>query len=371
MSLLRPFDPRQDGGLARNPSVLVALQGDSGNNVLAGVVSAEVVNNGHFTADTFRVELSLSAQAPDFREAYWASAANTRLLIAFAATANAVVPAIIGQLDQIDMDMLAGTISLTGRDLSAQLIDAKTAEKFQNQTASDIAATLAARHGLTADVAPTQAKVGTYYELDHVSLTHDESEWDLLIYLAQREGYDVWVSGTTLNFQPAVDPQKAKPYPLIWSGGDGQQKFANATRLTLSRSQTLAKDVIVIVHSWNQKQQRGFSVTAKRTQAAKNQRRGGEGQTYNFTVPNLDHQAAQDYANQKLAEITRQERVITFDAPGTDALTIRTPIMLTGTGTAFDQTYFPDTITRRMSFTEGYSMTVRAKNHSTESTVTP
>jgi len=40
--------------------------------------------------------------------------------------------------------------------------------------------------------------------------------------------------------------------------------------------------------------------------------------------------------------------------------------MLTGTGTAFDQLYFPESISREMSLQSGYLMTVHAKNSSPE-----
>jgi hypothetical protein len=44
-------------------------------------------------------------------------------------------------------------------------------------------------------------------------------------------------------------------------------------------------------------------------------------------------------------------------------------VQLIGTNTAWDQFYYPDTVTRRLSVEEGYRMELRAKNHSTQSTV--
>lgn len=42
-------------------------------------------------------------------------------------------------------------------------------------------------------------------------------------------------------------------------------------------------------------------------------------------------------------------------------------IQFSGTGTAFDQTYYPDTIQRTYSAVEGYAFHIAAKNHSTSS----
>jgi phage protein D len=279
---------------------------------------------------------------------------------------GSTAPFILGQVDNAEIDQVRQVLTLTGRDLSAVFLDTQTTQKFQNQKSSNIATMLATNHGLQANVAATITPVGTFYAADRVNLTRKQSEWDLLIFLAQHEGFDLWVSGNTLNFQPSLDLTKTTPYVMIYSAAPSQ--FASFLDLKMSRSQTLARDVTITVRSWNQVHQKGFNVTAKRQQAAKGQRAGGRGQNYTFTVPNLDQVAAQNYANRKLEEITRMERVIDAELAGDDTLNIRTPIQLVGTGTSFDQMYYPDTITRSASF-ESFRMKVRAKNHSTESMV--
>lgn len=349
------------GSQVRKPFVKVLLNG----SVALSAYSAEITNNSHFTSDTFRVECALSAMPAAYGKAYWADSVNDRVKVSIGTGTGTAVPFIIGQIDNAEMNPITKVLTLTGRDLSALFIDAKTTEKFQNQTSSQIAATLAARHGLQANIAQTKTKVGTFYTIDQVNLTREQSEWDLLIFLAQHEGFDLWVSGNTLNFQPSLDLDKVSPYLMIYS--DSPSKYASVTDLKLQRSQTLARDIIVIVRSWNQTQETAFSVTYKRAQAQKGQRAGGQAQTYTFTVPNLDHQGALNYAMRKAEQISRHERVISAEMAGDDTLTIRTPIQLVGTGTSFDQKYYPDTITRRIS-ADRFGMTARAKNHSTQST---
>jgi phage protein D len=335
---------------------------------LTGVLEVEVTNASHFNADTFHVVCASSGLPPGLGPAYWASSAGDQVAVScgFAdATGNvSTTQMILGQVDGIDYDPVRRTVTLTGRDLSAQLIDTKTAEKFVNQTSSQIAETLAKRHGLTPSVQATGTKAGTYYQIDNVVLTQEQTEWDLLIYLAEREGFDVWVSGNTLFFQPAP-VTTAPPYLLAWS----EPAASNALDIRLSRSQTLAKDIIVKVQTWNQQQQKSFTVTYKVTQAAKGQRAGGPSQTYAFVVPNLTRDKALQFAEAKAEEITRHERVLTASLPGDNLLTTRAMVQLVGTNTAWDQFYYPDTITRRLSFDGGYRMELRAKNHSTQSTV--
>lgn len=365
MSLPSPTDAAK-GSIARKPILLASLNG----NIALPCFETEITNTSHFTSDTFRAHFALSNMPPDLGASYWSDSANDQIQISLGFANSNPVPFILGQVDNAEIDQFKQTLILTGRDLSAQFIDTKTTEKYQNLTSSDIAGKLADLHGMQKNIAQTTTKVGTFYVEDQVNLTREQSQWDLLIFLAEHEGFDLWVTGNTLNFQPSVDLQQDTPYVLIYSdnGKGGAGKFSTFTDLKMNRSQTLAKDVIVKVRSWNQIDARAFEVTAKRTQASKGQRAGGPAQTYAFTVPNLNQQSALNFAQQKVEEISRHERVITAELAGDNSLSIRTPVQLVGTNTSFDQKYYPDTITRHVSF-DKYRMTLRAKNHSTESTV--
>lgn len=356
-------NPRQPSGIVRSPRPQVALNGVP--LPANAVIEVEVTNASHFTADTYRVELAVSGLPSGVGPSYWGESQDDRIAVGVMLDGLPAKPLIVGQVDDVAYNPIDRTITLTGRDLSATLIDSKTSEKFVNQTSSDIAQTLAARHGLRAAVQATTTKAGNYYEIDHAVLTQEQTEWDLLIYLAEREGFDAWVSGETLYFQPAP-ASAAPPYVILWSEpGDGT--FAsNADRLHLQRSQTLARDVIVTVRSWNQKQQKAFTVTAKRSQAKKSQRRGGQAQTYSIVRPNLTKDQAQQLANSMAEEITRHERLLTASLPGDNVLTTRAMVRLVGTNTDWDQLYYPDTVIRRLSMQDGYRMDLRAKNHSTQ-----
>ncbi|MDY3551398.1 hypothetical protein R5W24_000474 [Gemmata sp. JC717] len=349
--------PFQDS--VRQPAALLTVNGVP----VPGMIEMEVTNNTHFASDTFRVVLAASLLPPGLGPEYWASSLNDRIGLSAGFSNERAMPLILGQADDIDYDPVRRTITVTGRDLSAPLIDAKTAEKFVNQTASQIAETLARRRGLVPEVTATQTKAGVYYSADHVVLTQEMTEWDLLTYLAEQEGFDLWVSGDRLHFAPS--PLDTNPaYKLEWLDG-----ASNAVDLRLSRSQTLAKDVVVVVRSWNQKLQRSFKVTFKVAQASKSQRAGGLAQLYSFNVPNLTRDQCLALAKAKAEEITRHERVLTASLPGDSVLTTRAMVHLIGLGAGWDMMYYPDSVTRRISFEEGYRMELRAKNHATQSTV--
>ena|SRR5579884_1696271 len=371
MSLLEDSlnNARIASGAIRQPRLIVSVNGVP----VSGFIEAEVTNASHFTCDTFRAVASSNGLPPQFGPAYWALSAGDQMAISVAfpnASGNGSAQAqlILGQIDDVAYDPVRRRVTFSGRDLSAPLIDTKTSEKFQNQKSYQIAQALAIRHGLNSQVEKTTALAGTYYDIDNVLLTQEQTEWDLLIFLAKQEGFDVWVSGDTLYFQPS--PINTAPaYQLIAPAPAGGNVASNALDIQVSRSQTLARDVIVKVQSWNQKQQRSFVVTYHVTKAFKSQRSGGVSQTYSYVVPNLTRDQALKLAQSLAEDITRHERILTAKLPGDNLLTTRAQVQLIGTGTAWDQNYFPDTVTRRISIAEGYTMELRAKNHSTQSTV--
>jgi hypothetical protein len=362
-------DQEGRGSRLRQPFFSVLL---NKTDILTGVESFEVTNASHFAADTFRLTMSIGKLPPGLGPQYWGISVGDELDISagFKDQTGQGQPKslIYGQVDEVEYDPVGRSISLTGRDLSARFIDNRTAEHFQDHTASQVVGILAARRNLKANAAVTTTRIGTYYELYNLGLTKEQAELDLLMFLAQQEGFDLWVSGETLNFQPPV-PLNSDPYVISWSDQGQGNINANVESLKLHRSQTLAKDIIVKVVSWHQADEANVTSIAKRSMANKGQRVGGQAQTYTFYPPNLNQQQADKFAAAKAEEITRHERVITGAMPADNLMSNRSLIKLSGTGTDWDQFYFVDSITRKMSVREGYSMEFRAKNHSTQSTV--
>jgi phage protein D len=214
-------------------------------NVLAngvpvpGAAAATVCSNNYRAADRFRVSLA-AATAGSLIDAD-----TITLEVQFSLDGGTSFQSVItGAVDALDFDAVQGKLSLTGRDLSAGLIEARTQETFANQTASEIATTLAGRHGLAAQVTATTTPAGRYWELEHDRIvlnafSQATAEWDLLVSLAQHEGFDIWVSGATLYFQP-----QQTNTPVVITPQD-------CVSLRLEHALTLAGDVEVIVKSWH------------------------------------------------------------------------------------------------------------------------
>lgn len=366
-------NPRE-GSAVRRPRGRVTLNG----TVIPGWIDFEIQNNANYQADRFRCRFAGSKMPPEYGAAFWSREPVIQLEFeaGFQADPNATPvyeSLLIGNVDDVDWDWRTQVLLINGRDRTSELIETKTTEKYENQTSSQIAEALAKKHGLQAQVQATTALAGTYYEIEHAQLTHESTEWDLLTYLAQQEGFQVFVRGNTLFFQKAADETNPGPAYIIEYRPPTAERIASGNFITLRtrRNLLLARDVIVEVNSWNIDQAAGF----KRSVRSKNLRRASQlvapAQTYSFTLPDATTEEVLKFAQEKAKEITQHERLVEIDAPAENpsVITTTTPVQLTGTGTDWDQLYFPDTITRRLDIRGGYRMTLRAKNHSPQSTV--
>ena len=362
------------GGRVRQPRGIVKVNGVA----VPGWIEWEVNNNSHYQADTFRVQFALNQLPPDYGAAWWASQTGVSIEI-FAGfppdpesfDISQLKSWIYGNVDEVDFDPVGTTVTVTGRDLTSLFIDTKTTEAWKDKTSSEIAELLAARHSLTPVVTDTDTTAGKIYELDHVHMNDQRSEWDLLTYLAAKEEFVVYVKGQELHFEPkplVTDP----PYLLQWepASADKASPTFNGKAISFTRNLTLAKGIVVTVRSWNAKQKKGFSATfpksAKSITPGNATNKGGI-QNYVFVKAGLDQQKADEFAQNKHRELTRHEMKLQATLPADDLLTANCLVQFTGTGTLFDQQYFPDTVVRRMSVTEGYVMTLNAKNHNTDS----
>ena len=324
------------------------------NGVVLAVEDAEVVTNNHFSADRFWVRAAADRVPPEM-------IGTVEILVEIGASLDGgerFRTLVTGAVDTLELDPVRGTLYLSGRDLSAGLIEARTQETFANQTASEIATALAGRHGLTADVQATTTPVGRYWQLEHDQIVLDQfaratTEWDLLVTLAQFEGFDVWVSGTVLHFRAADAAGAASVLRAVATAGG----TANVAGLHLQRSLTLARDIVVTVKSWNSRQANAFMQTVRRG------RGGAKGSAQNlvYVVPNLTPDDAQKLAQRKLAELSQHERVIVAEMPGELDLAPRGRVRVEGTGTDFDREYAIDRIERHVSMAHGFGQVVHAR----------
>lgn len=355
---------------ARQPRGIVKANGAA----ISGWLSIEIDQNEFYNPDTFRVEFALNALPAAYNAAWWGTQTDIEIEILVGFPKDPDNPQVseltslfVGDVDEPEISWDEGTLTISGRDKTHLLIDHKSSAKYVNLTSSQIAQKLAAKYGLKAVVTATKTKAGKYYQIDHVNLKDDKTEWDLLTWLASKEKFDVYVKGNELHFGPRKANQK--PYVIKYTPGTGggPPELSVGCRLKTSRTLTVAKDIEVAVRSWNSKHKKSYT----RRSTSKSPHGGAHTQKYTYSIPGLTPGQVQARADQIRDELSKHEFKLELDGPADLELAIDVPISLQGTGTAFDQTYWPESINRTLSTTGGFEWRVSAKNHNPESTPSP
>ncbi len=358
--------------VTRSPRGAVKVAGDDGVAVFVTCwTSWDVDNNATRNADTFRVEFAASNLPIDQNLDWFTSqkSITVEILAGFPSDpANVQISdmtsLIFGEVDNIYFNPVQGTLELSGRDFTAKLIDTKTSDHYANQTASQIATTIAVKYGLTPIVTATKATSGVYYKEDHITTKKMQSEWELLTTLADDENYLLYVRGKELHFEPKPSESDSH-YIIQWNAQNDDRGFAisNTIDLQFLRSLTIAKGVIVEVRSWNSKQKNGFSAFyPKAARAAPPDQSTGKTQLYKYKISGLTPEAAQQRAQALYSQIVQHEVRLTAYLPGDQLLDSTKTILVRGTNSKFDQVYFLESVRRTMSVHEGYRMNIRAKN---------
>ena len=367
-----PYTPVPAG--ARRPRGFLIIDGQK-----IAVLELSTTSSTHFTADSFSATLSQRGQPQNFNALQWdklAVGSTVQVCFGFltpgqkanelptAANSGVILTAIV---DSIVINRVPeGTVTVTGRDLTSKLIDAKTANNYTNKTASDAVTLIAKQFGLTPNVTATKTPIGKYQNDQYSSLNSPVAYWDLIVDWANQENFDAYVSGTTLYFGPPEADSDPQPW-VFYARDDGQGRYwANVKTMELTRNANLSKDITVTVLSHISKTGQTIKVTASRAGTrAPTSSRSGDANTvdnYLFRRPGMTQAQAQNWANAELAAITQYEREFTVSLEGSPDLHTRKKVIIQGTNTSFDDSYYVRTINRSWNRQDGFSMTVTGKN---------
>lgn len=248
-----------------------------------------------------------------------------------------------GYMDEVNATFSSSgeTVTLKGRNMVAPFLDNKTTDKYQNMTSSAIAQMLATSHGLQTSITPTYTLAGTYYNGDNVQLTSDDTEWDLLTFLAEQEGFTLRVMDNTLYFGPFdVVVGNAANTPLNYTWGQ------NIMTLTLDKQPHAAKTINVEVHSYYN----GQHIKAK---ADKLYAKAQSTYTERYYFAGLTQDQAQKKAQSILDELSQLEVTGTVQVSGNEQLTVDRQIMLYGVGAGLSTSYYIRQATHSFDQTNG------------------
>jgi hypothetical protein len=187
----------------------IELQVSLNGTLIEGLLHASIVASNCFSSDSYALTFAMGS-SPLNDIAFWSSLSDAYIEIGIPVNNGPTSQSLIsGMIDTVLVDPIRRTVAIEGRDLSSTLIDGYSQQDFVNQTASEVASTIALNHGLTPVVTSTSSNVGRYYGDGYTRLSLGQysrlrSDWDLVVQLARENGFDVFVQGLSLFFQPSA-----------------------------------------------------------------------------------------------------------------------------------------------------------------------
>ena len=384
----------------------------------------EVIQNNNHGTDTFQVELPLFDPKAPHDWTWWADQTDIEIEVSVGfeqqdGSVGSWQSLIVGPVDAVAMAPLSyghnqgggggsgvnvrsavgyggairheggpahpmgAVLTIRGRDYSGQLQDSQMSQQFigNDLSAAQIIPQIVARvPQLSVDFTPaSNDAIPDIYNNQGGRLFLNRSPWDVITSLADHEGYQVRMKGRTVVVQPNGPPDTSNPYRVYYTpeshDANNPQNYrpvsSNVITLRLARAINIAKGVDVFVQAYDSQTGQRPSRKVARVRSGRRASRNGATQaqsptSYTFNRPGMSPEQAQKHANARAGQIAQFEREISFQIAGDPTLTVDRPIMLTGTGTQFDQTYFIDQVDHRLAVESGYAMEVRARNKSSD-----
>lgn len=249
-------------------------------------------------------------------------------------------------------------VYFSGRDNTAKLIDQQRTEKSPNKSSADIVRDIAAKHGLKVDMDPTPGEAGQQHTQDFAHLIDNDSDWNTVAALAQREGAFLYISGDTLYFKQAGNDGGLSSYTIHFTPPtDGAPADGDVIEIELVENVHLAGGVTQTTRSYRTREE----------QTAESKKEGdGAGGTAPLAItehlPGLTDSQVDASAAKGQIEAERHELQITATLPGDVNVDIRQMLQLVGTASAWDQGYFQDTLRLVFGAETGFLMTLHGKN---------
>jgi hypothetical protein len=329
---------------------------------------ATISNDGPGKSSRFELTISIGG---NWSYGLWPDLANGKVAVTIYMRTQPGDPGSVmfdGLADNIAVDPINGTVRIVGRDYSSVLISSTYQSSYCNQTASEIATSIAARHGFDPNISLTSTMVGSYQCDDHNQVllnAHSQikSEWDLLKYLAQTEGFQLYVDGTTLVFAPTG----ALP------GNSWSISTDDVTDMTFHVVCPTSDQTAITAKSWNSwlcqtftntnqqsTDQSGFSLSALDADP---------GTEIAMVSPNLTPHDVERLVSQRLDALNEQVLTVQIVMPGELAFLPGDVLSVTsGLGT-FDSDYTIKAIRRRFSSAGGFLQYIQGFTSTTDSTI--
>ena len=224
------------------------------------VTSVSVVNNAHGASDSAEITMPLS-KMPDFTQMLARSDSNTTIVPVqvYVGIFQSQPPVqnfdisgltllFSGQVDMYSMTYHDDEITFNCRSLASVLIDNRLTGIQQNLKTTDFVKAIAKQYNLTANILlpvnQYKMSVAEVYAQSFAIGIQNWRIWDMLLKMAEFDGADVWVVGSTLNY---VAPQLIKRNIIDLKYG------RDIETITVQHSPLYSKNIRVEVRSYTKK----------------------------------------------------------------------------------------------------------------------
>jgi hypothetical protein len=346
----------------RAPRVLAQING----SIVKSIMNVDLRDRGSCRSSEFELIASINREKS---ESQWLELLQGKVTVEIYMHPQSIEDNLTmfeGLADYIAFDPINGTVRLSGRDYSSVLSGSTYQDLFCNQTASEIATYIAARHGFDANIAPTSAMVGTY-QCDgyseillnaHSPIT---SEWDLLKRLATREGFELFVNGTTLIFGP-LESLVTRTVSIDLSDVMDIKFYQNCP---------LSDQTTLVVKSWNSWLGQSLScagdLPSGQATVVDSGLKGDSAIEIAIIKPNLTAEGTESLAQRHLGTLSQTALTVQITMPGEMSMKPRDVITITGSDTVYDASYIISSVHRHFSATAGFIQYVRGFGTSSNS----
>ena len=333
-------------GIARKPRGVLTVNGET-----IACTEIEVTLSKAHKSDSFHASVGFNGLPKSKDVNWWSTANNIAVVITLDGT-----KVFDGKVDHVDHDFDGQTLSFSGRDKSGQMIDKPSTERFLNKKPHEIVQDIAARHGIPTNIDQVPLKAGKMYQIDHVNLTHRESEWTAIQRLAERHGMTAYMTGGTLYFKneneslPSLNISYSPPTSAGYATG-------NFMTLKAKRNCMLGRPLKCKVSSWNHKEKKANETEIIEPGV-------GDPVEFRYNEPGLSKAQTAHQAKKHLDKNASHELTFEITIPGDATVTPRMKLVLSGTGTAYDQEHEILNVSHHISFDGGFRTSISPKSKS-------
>lgn len=339
----------------RQPRARILIDGNP-----VALAELTVNTSRHARSDTFAGSTALQATGQDL--GYWSSIGPVECIVqACNDLDDGWVTMLKGLLDTVEVraDASQGVkIHFSGRDNSAKLIDGKLTQKNLNKKSSDIVKDLAQKFGLKAEVDDTSDNAGKVHTQDNTQLIDNDTAWNTIARLAEREGAFLYFKDDTIHFKLPGSDSSGGTYPIRFTPPSEDSVAAgNIIAIQLTQNVHLNKGVKQTVRSFHTRKEKNICTTKEAQTSG-----GGEPLSFEEFHAGLTDDQVDKIASKKQIERQRHEMKIEVILPGDVDFDPRMMVELSGTESAWDQQYHCNTCSHQFGAPEGYVMRISAQN---------